>query len=250
MSRRGSQSSQSSDETSLWTSLRPTPDLSGGTPIEPSSFPSMVLPPNKFRINDRATLEAHLKTSNRLFEAYSQEFGTSVPKDSRLLIDDESLHFEILSQWSDFAGTSVAKTFFSSKAYLEVRSELVQKFVAMAFDEEADLVGLMFLKEVFEGWLTARHLSSHPESSVLDNEVEKFYEAVKELSDREAEPPTPRADFATGFDTAFDAEYIDPHNMASFYARVAENVESMVPREGGNHGAIHVHSHVINDGKV
>ena len=65
----------------------------------------MALPPNNVRINDRATLEDHLNLSERLFQAYSHEFGMSVQKDSSLLIDD-SHNFEFLKQWAGYDGSA------------------------------------------------------------------------------------------------------------------------------------------------
>jgi hypothetical protein len=199
MSRRGS---QSSDE-GLWGSLE-------GTPLETTdlTFPSMALPPGRFRINNRKTLERHLRQSPLLFQAYSEGFCVS-----NVFEDDDSVDFQVLQQWGRDYDVDDALSCFepavSEALHLAAKKLLLQLFV----NEDADLVGIMFLKEIFSGWLMI-----HPDSSDVKELFKTFQQAVRGLEAKERPAPVPGTVFAQGLDTAFDAVFMDPHDMVSYYA--------------------------------
>ena len=215
MSRRGSHSSESSRGEDLWPSLRPTPettsDTTSATAVE--SFPSMKLPPNGFLVKDHKELETYLQSSPELFEAYVSEFGIRVQKDSGLSIDD-TVQFEPLKQWVGY-NSSI------HRALIDVRPELADYFCQMVFMKSADMIGVMFLNKVFDGWMTQNEISSQSPDDVK-KEASRFYEAAMGL--HETVVAQPRAPAAVGLDKAFDARYMDPHHMLNYYASELEKM--------------------------
>lgn len=154
-----------------------------------------------------------MESSERLFQAYSHEFGMSVLKHPSLLIDN-SHNFELLEQWSGYVGVHA---WHKANVEEQMRPQLRGILASLYFRECADLVGVMFLDKVFEGWLERNDVSSQSTSEVLQSEAQMFYEAIMGLYPPPP-VPTPRANLAIGLDEAFGAEYMDPHNMVSYYA--------------------------------
>ena len=200
MSRRGSD--RSDEGPVLWGSLE-------GTPLETTdlTFPSMALPPRRFRINDREALEHHLRQSPLLFEAYSEELGVS-----NVFDDDDSDDFQSLRPWGQY-DVNAPQSFFEPAVDGAMQRPLRWVLGKLFFGEDADLVGIMFLNELFKGWMLIR-----PDSNDDAKEATTFYEAVKGLKARERPAPVHRAVFAQGLDTAFGAVFMDPHDMVSYYA--------------------------------
>jgi hypothetical protein len=199
MSRRGS---HSSDE-GLWGSLE-------GTPLETTdlTFPSMALPPRRFRINNREALEHYLRQSPLLFEAYSEELVSNVFE------GDDSDDFQLLRQWSEY-DVNEYESFNDvfNNAFPAIQRPLRGFLFTLFMGEDADLIGIMFLNEVFKGWMAIR-----PDSNDARSEVKIFIEVVKGLKAKERPAPVPRAVFAQGLDAAFGAVFMDPHDMVSYYA--------------------------------
>ena len=210
MSRRSSENSENSKNIQSGDELGPWPSLQG-TPQETTSltFPSMALPPGRFRINDRETLEHYLRQSPILLQAYSG--GGCV---SDVFEDDHSVDFQVLQQWGRDYDVNHFDSLFAPAVEEAMRGSKARPFLFSLFlEKEADLVGIMFLNEVFSGWLMM-----HPDSSDVTGLLEIFRQAVRGLEAKERPPPAPRTVFAQGLDTAFDAVFMDPHDMVSYYA--------------------------------
>jgi len=200
---KGSHSSESNRSEDLWPSLRPTPettpDTTSATAVE--SFPSMKLPPNGFLVKDHKELGTYLQSSPELFEAYVSEFGIRVQKDFGLSIDD-TVQFEPLKQWVSYDSSIYW-------AHNDIRPELADYFCQMVFMKSADMIGVMFLNKVFDGWITQNEISSQSPDDVK-KEASQFYEVAMEV--HETVVLQPWAPAAVGLHKAFDARYMDPHH--------------------------------------
>jgi hypothetical protein len=131
-----------------------------------------------FRINDVDALEDYLKASTGLYQAYLEEFGISEINHISLSIDSDHSrsHFDKLKRWSQFGDSW--DNFYESRALDEMRAALKPYWSSLLFNDQVNLVGVMFFNMVFSGWLKINDISLDADPDTIKRQSEKFYSTI------------------------------------------------------------------------